>query len=220
MSNEEFEKISPPQFDMTVDEIVEIYAESNYLLLSSVMSDVIDQNGIGNIDDIIRNHTGDFFKSCSKEQYYVANQLWRQNESRSEIQTSMIERLPDNLRNELLYSIVDVDYERLLNINQNIIEDEWYDLLSEEEKKNLNIELGIIVQNRDNLIKYVSSVSGVEVSRASPGDRMIWRDMASRMDDAERKDVLKASVEGVLIGVGGGLSAAAGLAWSYISRMF
>lgn len=140
----------------------------------------------------------------SEEEIYVFNKEWRCGFTRGNKTEISIDWLPDYLRAGLIESISNENYETLQNEVIEITQSEWFASLTEEQQNELSIDLELISEIRDTI--YDNVLVSEELTRSSPGDRMIWSDIMSRLNNEQRVRLAKATLAGLSLVTGGAVA--------------
>lgn len=187
--------------DLTADDIIRINTENHKNILSHIISVKTENDKIGKYTDIDGIIASDMNKLPAKE-FHVVNMKWDKNNSLS------LENIPEPYLTKIKNAICETNYYQLeVEINKTY-DSIWYKNLPVMEQTYYYICLSLVKNSRDNIIE-VASKYITPTSRMSPGDRMIWSDIAKNSNDETRKLIMEANWKGVEMCFTGWVSKAA-----------
>lgn len=190
---------SEPYFSMEEDinlsldleEIPDIVGE-NFRLLMDIAKSQNENKKAG--EEINSNQVLATFEDiCSEKQLLVAKREWCNTTARATEVSSSVDIMPDTIGDYLFEGFMDPCYDCLLDVVEKIKNSEWYLQQPESIKREISVDLLSIAEIRDVIIESES----LFMSRMSPGDRMIWSETVSQMDDQSRKTLFQAVVSGI-----------------------
>lgn len=161
----------------------------------------------GDIDSISNVMVNQFLSKCDSRNNYIVEQDWRSISKGTRVGESgtSIDIIPDSIKEDLFNEIISPDYTRLPKAIEEIKLTNWYLSLDSEIKNEVDIDLALIENVREEILLTATSQIA---TRTSPGDRMIWSETMLQLTPEQQRKVLNATLTGIGLVTGGAVSLA------------